>query len=214
MLYLATWLQSADSSADSLKWIAISAGVIAIVFVISLIAVGVFASKAVTVIADLKKSIDDSRAQAMPVLANLYDLTLTTQTVLKDLAPKIKVMSENAVETSHAVRQTVAKLDVTLRQTADQAAATFTDANLRTQRQIVRVDAMVAATLAATAEIGATIERGIKVPARKIAEMATQSKHVFETLMDRAKALSVGLSAGLNTYIHRDPPPPNYRDDI
>jgi hypothetical protein len=191
-------LQSGEVSVDYVKWLTIFVGILAVALLAQAIGIVVFALRALVVIEDLKTSLDEAKAKALPLVGNLYDITLTTQNILTDLAPKIRVISENVAETSHTVRGTAEKLDNTLRQTVDKAAVTFDDANFRTQRQVARVDSMVANTLAATAEIGATIQEGIRVPIRAIGEMVTQSKHLVDTLIVRAKAVGVGLNAYLN----------------
>jgi hypothetical protein len=195
MVLAAMWLQSGEVSADYVKWLTVFVGILAFALLIQALGMIYFAMRAVNVIKDLKTSVDEAKVKALPMMGNMYDITLTTQTILSDLAPKVKVISENLTETSHTVRGTAEMLDVTLRQTMDKAAVTFDDANFRTQRQVARVDSMVATTLAATAEIGATIHEGIRVPLRKVAEMANQSKNLVDTLLDRAKAVGAGLSA-------------------
>jgi uncharacterized protein YoxC len=159
---LAVWLQTTEVSADSFRLLTIFVGVIAFALVVQGIAMAFMALKAVSLLKDVKASFDETKGKALPIMANVTEITHSTQTILRDLVPKIKVMSENVVETSHAIRQTVEKLDVTIRQGADKAAVTFDDANLRTQRQVARVDSMVASTLAATAELGATVNEGIR----------------------------------------------------
>lgn len=198
MVLAAFWLQATEVSTDQMRWLIIFVAVIAAAFAVQAIGMIFLAVRAVAVMKDLKTSFDEAKVKALPMVGNLYEITLTTQEILTDLAPKIKVISENVTETSHTVRGTAEKLDVTLRQTVDKAAVTFDDANFRTQRQVARVDSMVASTLSATSEIGATIHEGIRVPIRAISEMVTQSKHLVDTMIIRAKAVGVGLSAYMN----------------
>ena len=187
------WLQTAEVSTRYITLLAWFVGLVALAMVGQAIAIAVLATKVVALLADVKKSFDETKGKAMPLIAKISDLTSTTQGIVSDLAPKIKVVSENVVEVSHTVRQTAAKLDVTIRDAADKAAVTFADVDSRTKVQVARVDGIVANTLAATAEFGTTVSEGIRVPARKIAAMVTQSKHFLETLVDRAKALGINL---------------------
>ena len=189
------WLQTAEVSTHYVTALTLCVGLLTLAMLVQAIAIGFIAVKAIALLTDVKKSFDETKGRALPILAKISDLTSTTQEIVTDLAPKIKVVSENVVEVSHTVRQTTTKLDVTIRDAADKAATTFADVDSRTKVQVARVDGMVASTLAATAELGATINEGIRVPARKIAAIVTQSKHFVETLMDRAKALGVNLSA-------------------
>jgi uncharacterized protein YoxC len=195
MVLAAVWLQTTDVQTDYMKYIMIFVGIIAAAFAVQAIGVVVIAMRALVVMKDIKSSFDEAKVKAVPIMTNLYGITLSTQEILADLTPKIKIISENVTETTHTVRQAVDKIDVSLRQSVDKATVTFDDANFRTQRQVARVDSMVASTLAATAELGATINHGIRVPARKIAEMMTHSKHLIDTLVDRAKAVGAGVSA-------------------
>lgn len=198
MVLVGMFLQSGDVSADYVKWLTIFVGILASALLLQAIGLVVFTMRALVVIKDLKTSVDEATAKALPLVGNLHEITLTTQTILADLAPKLKTISENVTEVSHTVRQTVGQLDHTLRQTVDKAGATFDDANFRTQRQVARVDSMIASTLAATSEIGASIHEGIRVPIRAITEVVTQSKHVVDTVINRAKALGIGLTTYMN----------------
>jgi uncharacterized protein YoxC len=208
MVLAAMWLQSGDVSADYIKWLTIFVGILAFALLFQAIGMVVFAMRAVTVMKGLKTSLDEAKVKALPMMGNMYEITLKTQEILTDLAPKLKVISENVTETSHTVRGTAEKLDITLRQTVDKAAVTFDDANFRTQRQVARVDTMVASTLAATSEIGATIHEGIRVPIRKISEIVEQSKQVIDGMIGRAKA----VGAGLNAYINHIKPEEKHED--
>ena len=56
----------------------------------------------------------------------------TTQSVLHDSAPKVKIITENLVETSHMVRSKAVEFD-----------ATASDLNPKARAQAARVDGMV-----------------------------------------------------------------------
>jgi hypothetical protein len=199
---LMMWIQTAEVSEHYITALTIFVGLLAFAMLVQAIAVVLLASKVVALLTDMKRSFDETKGKALPILAKISDLTHTTQGIVGDLAPKIKVVSENVVEISHAARQTVTKLDVTIRDAADKAGVTFDDANSRTKVQVARVDGMVASTLAATAELGATIHEGIRVPARKIAAMVTQAKHAIDTLVDRARALGVNLGSAVQAKVN------------
>ena len=186
---LMMWLQTAEVSTHYITLLAICVALLTLAMVVQALALAFLASKAIALLTDVKKSFDETKGKALPLIAKITDITHTAQGVAADLAPKIKVVTDNVVEVSHTVRQTATKLDVTIRDAADKAAVTFADADSRTKVQVARVDGMVASTLTATAELGNTIHEGIRVPARKIAALVTQTRHFAETLADRAKAL-------------------------
>ncbi len=198
----ALWLQTAELSASYVKLLTVFVGLLALALVVQAAAVAILASKVVALLTDLKASFDQTKGKALPLIATATDITNQVKGIVADLTPKIKVVTENVVETSHTVRQTVSKLDVTIRQAADTASVTFEDASVRTKAQVARVDSMVSTTLAATAELGATVNEGIRAPARKIATMVTQSKHLVETLLDRAKALGFSIGATVDNKVN------------
>jgi hypothetical protein len=89
----------------------------------------------------------------------------------------VKLISENLAETSKIARSAVQQIETTVG-----------DANLRTQRQVARVDDMVTAALTTTTEVVEAVANGLRVPAHKIAAMAGQAKLAFDGLLARFKA--------------------------
>ena len=79
-----------------------------------------------------------------------------------------------------------------MRGTAQHFEETLSDANLRTQRQVARIDGIVTAALTATVEIVETIGNGIRGPAQKIASLVGQAKRFAE-----------GMMAGIKSYASR-----------
>ena len=94
----------------------------------------------------------------------------------RDTTPKVKVITDNLVETSHLVRSKAQEFD-----------ATLSDLNNRTRKQVQNVDGMITSTLTATAEIAGMVERGIKVPMREIAGLANGFKAGMNVLIGRVK---------------------------
>ncbi len=202
MSMVAFFLQTAEISADYVKWLTIFVGILAFSILLVCVVLAIVGVKVVGILTDVKKTFDEYKVKAMPIIGKATEITETVRGVVSDMAPKIKTVSENAVEMSHTVRQTVTKLDVTIREAADKATVTFNEANDKTKVQVSRVDGMIASTLAATAEIGATVNEGIRTPARKIAAMVTQSKHLVDTIVDRAKALGITIGSTVDAKVH------------
>jgi hypothetical protein len=73
--------------------------------------------------------------------------------------------------------------------------STIADVNMRTQRQVARVDGMVTAALTTTAEVAEAIGNGIRVPAQKIAVMVSQAKALVEGLLAKIKSKAGTRSA-------------------
>jgi methyl-accepting chemotaxis protein len=207
MIALAMWFQDAAPvgfSNDSEKMIAWSLVVIAIALALQAllyIGIGIGALAAIKkvkgtvdevrhdlkgTIADVRRELkaeaDEIKGKLYPVIESVTHISKTTQSVLTDAEPKIKIVTDHLVETSRVVRVSAEKLSQTVG-----------DANQKTQRQVARVDGMVTAALDTTAEVVHTIEHGIKVPAQKVAQAATQARFVAEGLMDKIKAIAGGL---------------------
>src|SRR5947209_12847928 len=183
MAALAMWFQDASTggmSADAQKWIVIFLGVIAfsmLVQALVYIGIGIGAMAAIKKVKgtvdevrrDLKAETVEIKGKLYPVIENVTHITKTAQGVLADVEPKIKVVTDHLVETSRVVRDSAEKIGNTVG-----------DANQKTQRQVARVDGMVTAALDTTTEVVQTIEHGIRVPAQKIAQAATQARFVAE----------------------------------
>ncbi len=96
--------------------------------------------------------------------------------MVHDTSPKLKVITENLVETSHVVRAKAVEFDVTM-----------SDANDRARVQIARVDTMVGKTLATTQELMTTLENAARVPVREVAGIVNGLKAGLDVLVGKAK---------------------------
>ena len=164
------WLQDAGSlSSGSTKWLVVFVGMVAIAMVtqaIALIVMAVGAGKARKRALEIAEEV---RMKVMPILE-------TTQGVLQDAGPKVKIITENMVETSHVVRSKAQEFD-----------ATASDLNRKTRAQAARVDGMVTSVLNTTAEISETLQRAVKVPAREFAGLVNGFKAGVDVLVGRAE---------------------------
>jgi methyl-accepting chemotaxis protein len=198
MAALALWMQETSTgvggfSPDAEKWIVVFLGLIAFSMLVQALVYIVGGLVAMKVFKDLKGTVDEARrdlkasteeikGRMYPLVDGLMHAGKTAQGLIDDTVPKIKIASDHLVETSRIVRDSAEKL-----------AHTVTEVNQKTQRQAARVDGMVTAALDTTAEVVATVEHGIKVPAQKIAQMAVQARFVAEGVFDRVKSLAAGL---------------------
>jgi methyl-accepting chemotaxis protein len=112
-----------------------------------------------------------------------------TNTILTDLAPRVKSVSEkaevisaNVEHISTSVRDQVTQLSVTV----SELNATVREINGRTRAQVVRADAIVSDALHATEEISQTVQNGIKGPVRQIAGIIAGVRAAVETLVARS----------------------------
>ena len=124
-------------------------GMVAVAMVVQAVAVIVMAVGAAKASKRGLEIAEEMRTKIVPVLD-------TTQSVFHDAAPKVKIITENLVETSHMVRNKAQEFD-----------ATASELNMKTRAQAARVDGMVTSVLNTTAEISATLQRAVKVPVRE-----------------------------------------------
>ena len=174
------WLQDADSlSSGNTKLLIIFVGVAAFSMLAqaaALIVIAVGAAKA------RKRGLEiaeEVREKFMPVVAGTHD-------IIRDVAPKVKIITENLVEKSHMVRSKAADFD-----------ATASELNMKTRAQAARVDGMVTSVLNTTAEISETLQRAVKVPVREFTGLVNGFKAGVDVLVGRAKGFGRGRVDGV-----------------
>lgn len=171
----ALWLQDPDSlSSGNSKLLMVFVGMVAIALVvqaIALIAMAVGASKARKRGLEI---VEEVRLKMMPILDN-------TQSFIHDTAPKVKIITENFVETSHVVRAKAQEFDVTA-----------SDLNAKARAQAARVDGIVTSALNTTTDVAETIQRGIKVPLREVSGIINGVKAGLDVLVGRGKGFGNG----------------------
>ena len=169
------WLQDPDSlSSGNSRLLMIFVAMVAIAMVaqaIALIIIAVGAAKA------RKRGIEiaeEIRVKMLPIITGTHEL-------IRDNAPKVKIITENFVETSHVIRSKAQEFDVTA-----------SDLNAKTRAQAARVDGMVTSVLNTTAEISESIQRGIKVPVREVTGVVNGLKAGLDVLVGRTKGFGSG----------------------
>jgi hypothetical protein len=173
------WLQDAGSvSSGNSRLLLIFVGMVAVGMVVQAIAVIVMAAGAAKASKRALDIAEEMRDKIMPVVA-------TTHEILRDSGPKVKIITENLVETSHMVRSKAAEFD-----------ATASDLNMKTRAQAARVDGMVTSVLNTTADISETLQRAVKVPVREIAGLVNGFKAGLDVLVGRAKEFGRGKPNG------------------
>jgi hypothetical protein len=169
------WLQDPDSlSSGNSRLLMVFVAMVAIAMVaqaIALIIMAIGAGKA------RKRGLEiaeDLRVKMLPIIAGTHEM-------VRDAAPKVKVITENFVEASHVIRSKAQEFDVTA-----------SDLNFKTRAQAARVDGMVTSVLNTTAEITDTIQRGIKIPVREVSGLVNGLKAGLDVLVGRAKSFGNG----------------------
>jgi methyl-accepting chemotaxis protein len=177
----AMWFQDMDAalSAIDTKLLIVFVGLVALAMLVQAIALIVLAAKSVKAIKGLAQSVDELKQKTLPLIESATEITRSAQSMVTENVPKMRAIADNLVETSDLVRGTAQHFERTL-----------ADANLRTQRQVARVDEMVSATLTATVELVETIGNGIRGPAQKITSLIGQAKLFAEGLLEKIRSFS------------------------
>jgi hypothetical protein len=180
------WLQDPGSiSSGNSKLLMVFVAMVAVALVvqaIALIAMAVGAAKARKRGLEI---VEEVRLKVMPLIDS-------SQGFIQDTAPKVKIITENLVETSHMVRAKAQEFD-----------STASDLNSKTRAQVARVDGMVTSVLNTTADISDTVQRGIKVPLREVSGLVNGLKAGLDVLVGRAK----GFGVSDRTHSRRDSDP-------
>ncbi len=160
------WLQDGDSiSSGNSQLLMFFVGMVAVAMLTQAIVFVIAAVGAIKARKRFMAIVEEVRQKALPVIDTTHD-------VLHDLHPKVKIITDNLVETSHVVRAKAEEFD-----------STFTDVNQKTRAQAARVDDMVSSVLDTTAGIASTLQKGVSIPVRE-----------FNGLMH-------GLKAGIDSFV-------------
>jgi hypothetical protein len=153
-------------------------GMVAVAMVVQAVAVIVLAIGTAKASKRALEIADELRTKIGPVLD-------TTHSVFHDAAPKVKIITENLVETSHMVRNKAREFD-----------ATANELNMKTRAQAARVDGMVTSVLNTTADISETLQRVVKMPVRELTGLMNGFKAGVDVLVGRAKGFGGGKGNG------------------
>jgi methyl-accepting chemotaxis protein len=179
MMILGMWMQESGSiSAGNSRLLMFFVGMVAIAMLVQATVVVVAAIGAAKARSRVLAIVEEVRSKTMPVIDS-------AQGVLRELHPKVRVITDNLVETSHVVRAKAQDFD-----------ATISDVNNRARAQTERVDDMVSSILDTTAGIANTVQRSVTVPVRE-----------FHGIMS-------GLKAGIDTLVGRGKNGNRFRDDL
>src|SRR5260370_25702945 len=139
----------------------------AIVFIVAAVAAAKGRNRVLAIVEEI-------RLKTLPVIDS-------TQSLIHDLHPKIKVIADNLVETSHIVRGKAQEFDTTI-----------SDVNQRTRAQAARVVAMVTSVLNTTAGIASTIQKGLQIPVREFSGLVSGLMAELDGLAGRGEGCSHG----------------------
>ena len=180
-LMVGMWLQDGSLGSTDTRLLTIFVGLVALAMLVQAIVVLALGIGAMKAQKKLLAVVDELKKKAMPVIASAQD-------VVRENTPKVRVVVDNVVETSHMVRNKVHDFEVTLTTANEklrEATETFGDVNMKTRGQVRRVDGMITSALTATSDLGTTIHKGIQVPVRQVAGVVSGLRTGFDTLLKK-----------------------------
>ena len=173
------WLQDTESlSSGNSRLLMWFVGLVALALLVQAIVMVVLAVIASKVTKRALEIANQLHTKAMP----LFD---TTQNVIRDAAPKVKIITEKLVETSHVVRSKAQEFE-----------ATASELNMKTRAQAARVDGMVTSVLNTTSEFSETLQRAVRVPVREFTGLVNGFKAGVDVLVGRAKGFGQDRANG------------------
>lgn len=185
MLVSAMWLDDGSISSGN-RLLIIFIGLVAIAMAVQAVVISVAAIGAIKVRKRLLSIAEEVRLKALPVIDS-------THSMLHELHPKIRTITDNLVETSHVVRAKAHEFD-----------STISEVNQKARTQAARVDDMVTSVLDTTAGIASTAQNAVKVPVREFSGLMAGLKAGIDVLIGRGKRATN----------HRDRKVPEYDESI
>ncbi|MGD0797573.1 MAG: hypothetical protein ABR910_07600 [Acidobacteriaceae bacterium] len=184
MLFQETYMFSSGNA----KLLMIFIGLVAVSMVVQAIVMVVLAAKTTGLMKGVSATAEELKAKLLPLIDTVTEVSQSAQELLQQTTPKIHVISDNLVKASDALVET----SNVVRASARQFDLTIADANVRTQRQVARIDDMVTAVLTTTTEIVGSMSNSIRVPAQKIAGIASQLRYGFEGIYAKVRSKMPG----------------------
>jgi hypothetical protein len=170
MMLSGMWLQESGSlSSGNSGLLMIFVGMVAVALTVQAVALIVMAVGAAKARKRGLEIAEEIKSKLMPVIDG-------THGIIHDVSPKLKVITENLVETSHVVRSKAVEFD-----------ATMGEANRRARTQMATIDGMISKTLAATADVMSSVEHAVRVPVREVTGLVNGLKAGLDVLVGKAK---------------------------
>lgn len=185
MAMLAMWFQETYVfSSGNAKLLMVFIGMVAVSMVVQAIMMVVLAARTTGLVRGMSASVEEVKAKLLPLIDTAKDVGQSAQELLHQTKPKVNVITDNLVKASDVLLET----SNVVRASAEQFDLTIADANVRAQRQVARIDGMVTAVLATTTEVVETVSNGIRVPAQKIAGIASQLRYGLEGIYAKVRS--------------------------
>jgi hypothetical protein len=181
LMVLGFWLQEPVTfSVEDNKLLMIFVGIVALAVLAQAIILMAMAVGLAKTQKRIMAIVEEAHGKAMPLVDSV-------QAVVRDNSPKVKVITENLVETSHIVRSKAQEFDTTL-----------SDVNQRAGKQVERVDGMVTSVLDTTSTISSSVQQAIRTPVREINGIVNGFKAGLDVLLGRARGFGSKASKARN----------------
>jgi hypothetical protein len=181
LMVLGFWLQEPVTfSVEDNKLLMIFVGIVALAVLAQAIILMAMAVGLAKTQKRIMAIVEEAHGKAMPLVDSV-------QAVVRDNSPKVKVITENLVETSHIVRSKAQEFDTTL-----------ADVNQRAGKQVARVDGMVTSVLDTTSTISSSVQQAIRTPVREINGIVNGFKAGLDVLLGRARGFGSKASKARN----------------
>ena len=170
-MWMMAMLQSGDTNDTNWHWLLIFTGIMAFgaaMQALVLIGIAVGAAKSRKKVHELTEEV---KAKLMPAIANVEKLVASTQVIVQDVTPKVRVITENLVDVSHTVRTQVHDLD-----------AKITEASRKAEAQVNRADEALTSAINSTGQVIGKIEHGIMAPVKQVLGLINGVKASVEAL--------------------------------
>jgi hypothetical protein len=182
MAMMALWqgLETDSISAGNTRLLMIFIGIVALAMLSQAIIFAFMALGAKRTQTRVLVIAEELRVRAIPIIDTAEDL-------FKETVPKVKMITDNLLETSHIVRAKAQEFDTTL-----------TDANRRAKAQIVRVDGMVESALTATGALAEMIHQSVRKPMIEVSGLVNGLKAGLNVLLTKSKSFGSFSRRGPN----------------
>ncbi|HEY0308256.1 MAG TPA: hypothetical protein VGB94_08845 [Acidobacteriaceae bacterium] len=158
-------LQSADATMPlGSTLFMIFVGVVSVSVVIQTVVIITFAMGAGKAQREFLRIADEMRAKSVPVLE-------ASRAILEEMAPKLRVITDNVSEASFLLRDQAERLDRTVKSTLETV-----------NRQVEHADAMVSNTLEGIEEITHTVQHAVMIPVKQVAGLMNGLKAMVDNL--------------------------------
>lgn len=170
MTILGLWFQDPGSiSAGNSRLLMFFVGMVAFAMLVQAVVVVIAAIGAAKTRNRVLAIVEEIRGKTIPVIDRAHG-------IMYELHPKVRIIADNLVETSHIVRAQAQDFDQTI-----------SNVNQRARAQTERVDDMVSSVLDTTAGIASTLHKSVTYPVREIHGIMSGLKAGIDVLVGRGK---------------------------